>query len=81
MTTQQTLDHEKNVFYSDDHCHEDSGKSIIVGFINEQWKTDWKVAYVVRFDSAHQVLSVKKPRGMTHEETELALADPKKQRE
>lgn len=60
---------------------EDSGKSIIAGFINEQWKTDWKVAYVIRFDSAHHVLSVKKPRGMTHEETELALAAPKKQDE
>lgn len=60
---------------------EDSGKNIIVGFINEQWKTDdWKVAYVVRFDIAHQVLSVKKPRGMTQEETELALG-PKTQHE
>jgi hypothetical protein len=58
---------------------EDSGKSIIAGFINEQWKTDdWKVDYIVRFDSAHHVLSVKKSRGMTHEETELALAPPKK---
>ena len=60
---------------------EDSGKSIIAGFINEQWKTDWKVAYVVRFDSAHHILSVKKPRGMTHEEKELALTSLAKQRE
>lgn len=61
---------------------EDSGKSIIVGFINEQWKTiNWKVAYVIRFDSAHNILSVKKPQAMTHEETELALGAPKKQRE
>src|ERR1700722_12445118 len=52
---------------------EDSGKSIIVGFINEQWKTNRKVAYVVRFDRAHNILSVKKPQAMTDEETELAL--------
>ena len=53
---------------------EDSGKNIIVGFINEKRKADWEVAYIVRFDSAHHVLSVNKPHAMTNEETALALA-------
>jgi hypothetical protein len=57
---------------------EDSGKNVIVAFINEDWKTRPKIAYIVRFDSAHQVLSINKHHAMTPEETALALGAVKK---
>jgi hypothetical protein len=60
---------------------EDSGKNVIVAFINEEWKTRPKIAYIVRFDSAHNILSVNKHHSMTSEERALALGTPKKQRE
>jgi hypothetical protein len=55
---------------------EDSGKNVIVAFINEEWKNRPKVAYIVRFDSAHQILSVDKHHAMSPEEKTLALAAP-----
>jgi hypothetical protein len=57
---------------------EDSGKNIIVAFINEEWKTRPKIAYIVRFDSAHQILSVTRRHSMTPEEKTVALGVPKK---
>lgn len=60
---------------------EDSGKNVIVAFINEEWKTRPKIAYIVRFDSAHNILSVNRHHSMTSEERALALGTPKKHRE